>query len=64
MLFEFTQPVVVGYFQCNLATRRPPVEPQRQGALLYVTSGEGTWTVGDWTFPVRRGDMIAKRGAI
>src|SRR4051812_28390355 len=59
MLFTYTRPVIAGYFQCDLTKQRAPVDRSRQAALLYVTSGQGEWTVGSWKFPVRRGDMFA-----
>jgi len=59
VLFESVRPVAAGYFQSDLALRRPPRDPARQAVLLYVSSGEGVWTVGPWTFPVKRGDLLA-----
>jgi len=59
MIFEFTRPVAAGYFQCDLSVRKPPYDHERQAALLYMTSGQGVWTLGQWKFPVRRGDMFA-----
>jgi AraC-like DNA-binding protein len=59
MLFETTEPLTSGYFQCDLSTQRPPRDIDRHAGLLYVTSGQGVWTVGPWTFPVRRGDLFA-----
>lgn len=58
MLFEFTRPVVAGYFQCDLSKTLPTRDTSTQAALLYMSSGEGTWTIGEWQFPVRRGDMF------
>jgi AraC-like DNA-binding protein len=59
MLFNRAKPAISGYFQCDLSTQRPGRDPERHAGLLYVTSGEGVWTVGPWKFPCRRGDMFA-----
>ena len=59
MLFETTEALTAGYFQCDLSTQRPPRDIERHAGLIYVTSGQGVWTVGPWRFPVRRGDLFA-----
>ncbi|MCZ7649317.1 MAG: AraC family transcriptional regulator [Planctomycetota bacterium] len=59
MLFEQARPIAAGFFQSDHATRRPPLDPQRQAALVYVTSGDGTMRIGAWEFPMRRGDLFA-----
>jgi AraC-like DNA-binding protein len=58
MLFEHTMPWAAGYFQCDLSTARPPRDRARHAGLLYIASGLGTWTVGNWKFPCRRGDLF------
>ncbi|GMV82396.1 MAG: hypothetical protein AMXMBFR7_35800 [Planctomycetota bacterium] len=59
MLLEWTHPIAAGFFQSDHATRRPPLDTSRHAALIYVTTGEGFWQVGAWTFPIRRGDFFA-----
>ncbi len=59
MLFESTEPLTSGYFQCDLSTQRPPRDVQQHAGLIYVASGQGVWQVGEWKFPVRRGDLFA-----
>jgi AraC-like DNA-binding protein len=59
MLFEHTRPQHAGYFQCDISTRRPQRNLETHGGLIYVTSGEGTWHMGSWSFPCRRGCLFA-----
>lgn len=59
MLFESVRPVAAGYFECQRFPRYAQRDRTRQASLLYMTSGQGAWKVGPWTFPIQRGDMIA-----
>jgi AraC-like DNA-binding protein len=59
LLFEHTRPSYAGYFQCDIPAERKPRDPATEASLLYVTSGQGVWTIGEWSFPVSRGDMFA-----
>jgi AraC-like DNA-binding protein len=59
MLFEYTRPVAAGYFQCDLSTNLIKRDLARQAGFLYVSSGRGSWKVGSFEFPIRRGDFVA-----
>ncbi|MCX7804864.1 MAG: AraC family transcriptional regulator [Planctomycetota bacterium] len=58
MAFESVVPVAAGYRKYDAGAPPVPGGPARRGALLYVECGRGTWTVGRWSFPVSRGQLI------